>query len=181
MKRFHTVTRPALLQGGNDRAFRVMLHDTLAFAARIEEVRARLGAVIGLPGSAYTVLTTVAHLEGKDGVGVTAVADHLHLSGAAVTIEINRLVRLGMIDKRTNPEDRRRVLLRITDRASSALDSLTRVQAPVNDALFRRLDADSFAMFAAIMRDLVGCADDSLALIGSLARTTQAYFTGETA
>jgi DNA-binding MarR family transcriptional regulator len=170
MNRPLTTHSPALLVDGSDRVFRAMVHDTLAFAARIEEIRARLGAVIGLPGSAYSALMTIAHLQGRGGVGVSAVAEHLHLSGAAVTIEVNRLVSLGLVDKRTNPEDRRRVLLSITDAAVRALDDLTRIQAPANDALFARLDRASFRQFAAIMRDLVDCADDSLAVIAALSR-----------
>jgi DNA-binding MarR family transcriptional regulator len=170
MKRPLTATRPALLSEGSDRAFRAMVHDTLAFAARIEEIRARLGAVIGLPGSAYSALTTIAHLQGPDGIGVSAVAEHLHLSGAAITIEVNRLVGLGLVDKRANPDDRRRVLLNVTQAAVLALDELTRIQAPANDALFACLDQPRFQVFAEIMRDLVHCADDSLAVIQTLTR-----------
>lgn len=147
-----------------------MLHNTLAFAARIEDMRSRLGLCLGLPGSAYTVLTTVAHLEGDDGVGVSAVAEHLHLSGAAVTIEVNRLVRLGYVDKRSNTFDRRRVLLRVTDQAKAALDRLTTVQAPANDALFACLDPARFEQFATIMSELVPCADDALELLQPAAR-----------
>lgn len=170
MKRNPTISSPALLKAGDDSAFRQMLHDTLAFSARIEEIRAQFGAFIGLPGSAYTVLITIAHRQGEEGVGVSAVAEHLHLSGAAVTIEVNRLVKLGLVDKQTNPDDRRRVLLAITPRALSALNALTEVQVPANDALFACLDSERFAQFASTMSDLVACADDSLALLGRLVR-----------
>jgi DNA-binding MarR family transcriptional regulator len=165
MSRPLTATRAALLPDGDDRQFRRLVHDTLAFAARIEEIRSRLGAVLGLPGSAYTVLMTVAHLEGADGVGVSAVAEHLHLSGAAVTIEVNRLVRLGYVNKRTNTFDRRRVLLRVTEHAHRELDRLTAVQAPANDALFACLDEQSFAVFAGLMHRLVGCSNDALDML----------------
>ena len=170
MKTPMTVSRAELMPDGTDRAFRTMVHDTLAFSARIAEIRARLGALIGLPGSAYTVLITISHLEGRDGVGVSAVAHHLHLSGAAVTIEVNRLVRLGLIDKRVNPSDRRRVLLRTTGRAVQALVSLTSAQIPANDALFACLTADDFRRFADLMSELVSCADDSLATLETRGR-----------
>lgn len=165
-----TVNSPALLLNGDDRCFRRMIHDTLAFAARIEDMRDRLGAVLGLPGSAYTVLITIAHAEGEDGIGVSAVAEHLHLSGAAVTIEVNRLVRLGYVDKRTNTFDRRRVLLRVTERARQDLAALTAVQAPANDTLFACLDAQQFTAFADIMHALVGCADRALDMLQPSAR-----------
>src|SRR5258707_4462608 len=57
-----TVSRPALLVDGSDRSFRQLVHDMLAFSARIQEVRGRLGSVIGLSGTQYTVLIAIAHL-----------------------------------------------------------------------------------------------------------------------
>ena len=106
----------------------------LAFAARIQEVRSRLGRTVGLAGQKYTVLIAIAHLQDQDGgVGINEIAAHLHLSGAFVTIETNGLIKSGLVAKRTNPRDRRRVLLMITPKAARLLDRLTVVQAPVND------------------------------------------------
>jgi MarR family transcriptional regulator, organic hydroperoxide resistance regulator len=137
-KRSLTVSRPALLEAGSDRAFRQFVHDMLAFAARIQEVRSRLGRAIGLAGQKYTVLIAIAHLQDRaGGVGINEIAEHLHLSGAFVTIETNGLIRSGLVAKRTNPQDRRRVLLTITPKAADLLDRLTELQAPVNNALFR--------------------------------------------
>jgi MarR family transcriptional regulator, organic hydroperoxide resistance regulator len=164
-----TTTRPALLRDGSDAAFRAMVHDTLAFAARIEEVRRRFGERIGLSGAAYTLLITVLHLQGAAGVAVSAVAEHLHVSGSAVTIEAGRLVKLDLLEKGADAADRRRVLLRATARAERLLASLAPVQVEANDALFACLDAPGFERFAAAMRALVGCADDALALLDATA------------
>ncbi len=96
-----TVTRPELLVEGSDRAFRQFVHDTLAFSARLQQVRGQLGQVIGLSGTQYTVLIAIAHLRGMDErVGVNLVADHLHFSGAFTTIEINKLVACSTSSRR---------------------------------------------------------------------------------
>jgi len=160
-----TVSRPALLEGGSDRRFRQFVHDTLAFAARIEEIRDRFGEFLGLTGTQYTVLISIAHLQGAEGVGVAAVAEHLHLSGAFVTIEVNKLVKSGLVEKRVNPGDRRRVLLTATERARGLLAGLTGIQAPANDALFDCLDETGFKFLSAVMGKLVGCGDQALALL----------------
>src|ERR1700761_6588613 len=90
------VSRPELLVGNSDHAFRQFVHDTLAFSARLQQVRSQLGQVIGLSGTQYTVLIAIAHLQGEDEkVGVNLVADHLHFSGAFITIEMNKLVVAG--------------------------------------------------------------------------------------
>ena len=100
---------------GSDRAFRQFVHDTLAFSARLQAVRGQLGAVIGLSGTQYTVLIAIAHLSGTDEkIGVNQVAEHLHFSGAFITIEINKLVSNGLVEKETDAEDRRRVILTLS-------------------------------------------------------------------
>ncbi|WP_246088730.1 MarR family winged helix-turn-helix transcriptional regulator [Phreatobacter stygius] len=163
------MSRPELLRDGSDKAFRHFVHDTLAFSARIQEVRGRLGGLIGLTSTQYTILITIAHLHGPAGVGINAVAEHVHLSGAFVTIEVNKLVARKLVSKETSLEDRRRVNLTITAKARALLDELTVVQAPVNDALFADLTAEEFDMLRAIMTRLVDTADRSLHLFGFLA------------
>lgn len=164
-----TVSRPELLVNGTDEEFRALLHDTLAFAARIQEMRNRLGGLIGLSGAQYTILIAISHLQGESGVGVNSVADHLHLSGAFVTIEVNRLVSLDMVHKEVNPEDRRRVLLTITSHAREVLKTLTTVQRPANDALFGHLSRTDFQMLRQVFPAFVTSADQALRLIDYLA------------
>src|SRR5258708_13738058 len=82
--------------------------------ARLQEVRSKLGQVIGLSGTQYTVLIAIAHLRATDEkVGVNLVADHFHFSGAFITIEINKLVAAGLFEQDTDPEHRRSFFLAI--------------------------------------------------------------------
>lgn len=169
-RRQMTVSKPELMMDGSDRAFRQLVHDTLAFAARIQEVRSRLGSLIGLSGAQYTILVAVAHLQDREvGVGVNLLAEHLHLSGAFVTIEVNKLVAADLVSKETNPEDRRRVLLTITPKAAKLLDDLTTVQRPANDTLFDCLSAEEFQSFRSIVSRLVTTGDRTLKLLDYLA------------
>ena len=108
-----TVSRPALLEGGDDAMFRQLVHNLLAFSARLESIRAQFGAYLGLTGVQYTILISVNHLQDDQGVGVKALADHLGLSGAFVTIETGKLIKADLLRKRANPEDRRRVILEV--------------------------------------------------------------------
>jgi len=165
-----TVSRPALLQDGADVAFRELLHDMLAFAAVIEEVRDRLGSLIGLSGTQYTMLTSIARLRGRiPDLGVNQLADHLHLSGAFVTLEVNKLVAAGLVTKSVNPEDRRRVVLAVTAEAERRLTELVRVQVPANDALFEPLSAQEFKALRTIMAKLAAPGDRAVRLVDFLA------------
>ena len=68
--------------------------------SKTRSMRSQLGQVIGLSGTQYTVLIAIAHLRREDEkVGVNLVADHLHFSGAFITIEINKLVAAGLVEK----------------------------------------------------------------------------------
>ena len=159
-----TVSKAELLLDGSDAAFRQMVHDLLAFSARLEEVRSRFGSYIGLTGIQYTILISVRYLEGREGVGVRAVADHLTLSGAFVTIETTKLVKLGLLEKRPNTQDRRRVLLNVSPRGRDLLDQLAPVQREINDVLFESLDARSFASIASMATRMKVDADKALLL-----------------
>ncbi len=158
-----TVSRDALLKRGSDGDFRVMVHNMLAFSTRLEAVRSSFGTLVGLSGIQYTVLISIAHLQGEDGVGVKAIADHLSLSGAFATIETGKLVKLELVEKRVNPNDRRRVLLSVTKKGSALLAGLAPVQREVNDLLFEALNDETFAQLLQISHDLVENADKAAA------------------
>lgn len=164
-----TVSNPTFLTDGTDHAFRRMIHDSLAFAARLEAVRDGFARLVGITGVQYTILISVYHLQFDENVSVTRVADHLHLSGAFITNETNKLVRLGLLEKETDPADRRRSILRTTPEAQRRLARLSEVQREVNDEHFAPLaQADAFARFRETMGELVESTDRALALLHGL-------------
>jgi MarR family transcriptional regulator, organic hydroperoxide resistance regulator len=143
-----TVSRPQLLIRGSDHAFRQFVHDTLAFATRIQAIRNALGGVIGLSGTQYTILIAVAREQHKKGVGINHIADQLHFSPAFVTIEVNKLVAARLVSK-----------------AEDLLRNLTVVQRPVNDMLFESLSAEDFDRMRRKMTNLVDHADRAIQLL----------------
>jgi len=165
-----TVSRAQLLIRGSDHAFRQFVHDTLAFATRIQAVRSALGRVIGLSGTQYTILIAIAREQPKTGIGINYIADQLHFSPAFVTIEVNKLVAARLVSKTENPDDRRRVLLAITPKAEELLLKLTVVQQPVNDILFESLSAEDFDRMRRKMNSLVDSADRAIRLLDFLPR-----------
>ncbi len=160
-----TVTKPELMPGGTDSRFRSFIHNFLAFSARVDQCRSGFGEQLGISGIAYTTLISIAHLQDEEGVGVSRIAEHLHLSGAFVTIEVSKLVKADLVRKRTNKTDRRRVLLTVTPKGRKLLDGLVTVQAPINDALFDCLSAAEFEQLSSIMARLVPCGDQAISLM----------------
>ena len=169
-----TISRSQLMVDGSDQAFRQFVHDMLAFSARLQAVRDQLGGAIGLSGTQYTVLIAIAHLSGAGGkVGVNQVAEHLHFSGAFITIEVNKLVATGLVEKEIDSEDRRRVVLRITAKARALLNELASVQRPVNDRLFDCLSASDFERTRKLVSKMVDAADDAIRMMESSSAITE--------
>jgi MarR family transcriptional regulator, organic hydroperoxide resistance regulator len=150
---------------GSDHQFRAFIHDFLAFSAQVTQIRNGFGEFLGLSGVAYTTLRSVAFLQDKRGIGVNELAEHLHLSSAFVTIEVAKLVKAGLIEKRMNKADRRRVLLTVSAKGRAKLDELVTLQAPVNDALFESLTESEFLDLAKMIRRLVVCGDHARSLL----------------
>lgn len=159
-----TVSRDELVIHGSDDGFRDMLHDMLSVFARLEHMRDRFGTFLGLSGPQYTILAAIRQFQGDKGIGVKELADHLGLSGAFITIETKRLAKLGVIHKKTNPEDQRRVNLSLTSRGVEMLLQLAPLQREVNDTFFEALSAEDFRLLCKIMRSLRQSAGPAAAL-----------------
>src|SRR5712691_3625321 len=119
-----TISRPELLSEGRDRQFRHLVHGLFGFAAHHERIRNGHARVIGLAGIEYTVLIAIAHLSQDGDVNVKTVADHLYLSGAFITSVAGRLLSRGLIIKKTDANDRRRVTLTVSGKGRAALEQL---------------------------------------------------------
>jgi MarR family transcriptional regulator, organic hydroperoxide resistance regulator len=150
-----TVSRKALLEAGSDRRFRTLIHDLLTVSARMELVRGHLGARMGISGPQYSVLIAIAQLQGESGASVGTVAQALHVSSAFIAVETGKLARLGFVLKRTNPFDRRGVLLSLAPMGRLKIDRASAQIRAVNDLFFGTLDAKSFAALCAAATGLV--------------------------
>jgi DNA-binding MarR family transcriptional regulator len=159
-----TISRLELLLGGSDREFRYLVHGLFGFLARHERIRAGHAKVIGLAGIEYTTLISVAHLSTEGDVSVKRVADHLHLSGAFITSTVRRLVQLGLVHKKTDQRDRRRVTLTVSAKGHTLLERLAPMQRRINDVEFGCLSREQFRFLVDIVERLIESGDKAVAL-----------------
>lgn len=161
-----TVSSDALLDseaaGRSDARFRQMIYDLLHMEAQLREARDRLGAALGIAGPAYAILMTIARAdEPKDGaarrtadtaagIRVRDVADRLHVSGAFVTAEANKLQQAGLVAKARDPDDGRAVRLHLTAEGRRRIIDLAPQIRAVNDHLFGDLTRDEFNVLARV-------------------------------
>ena len=159
-----TTSRSALLVDGSDHAFRQLVHTLLAFVARHDTVLEGHAAAVGLSAVEYTLLTSLKLLGAEGQVSVRELAAHLHLSGAFVTTVSNKLQEMGLLDKLTDPEDRRRLRLVVTEKGEALLARLAPIQCRINDIQFDCLDAGELSRLLGSVEKLVSSSDDAIAL-----------------
>lgn len=165
-----TVSRPALLVKGSDAEFRRLIHDLIAYGHRLDACRDAFAAIAGVSGVQYEILMLVSR---ADGLSVGEVAARLHRSGAFITIEANRLAEQGILQKNADPEDGRRVLLKISSKGFGLLERMAPYQRRINDVLFERLDAKRFREMRKLAEDLLASGDRAVAMLEFLMREAE--------
>src|SRR5438132_11755248 len=98
-----TGSRTALLVDGSDAEFRGLIHDLIAYGHRLDTCRDAFAALVGMSGAQYEILMLVSRAAGLLSVG--EVAARLHRSGAFITLEANKLVASGLLEKVADPAD----------------------------------------------------------------------------
>jgi DNA-binding MarR family transcriptional regulator len=161
-----TTTREALLVGGSDQQFRGLIGNLMTMAQQLQALRAHLARRLGVSEPEYRVFLAVAQLQGSDGVSVSAVARHLAVSGAFVTMIVQRLTRSGHIEKRASQIDRRGVLLRLTAMGTRMMTTFAAEPQAINDELFRDIDRTGFQRLCDLARRIVDGGERALALSG---------------
>lgn len=166
-----TVSRPPLLVRGSDAQFRQLIHDLIAYGHRLDACRDAFAAVVGISGVQYEILMLVSR---TDGLSVGEVAARLHRSGAFITIEANKLVQRGLLDKASDPADGRKVLLKMNAKSEQLVERLSPYQRKINDVLFECLDARRFTQLRGLASDLVACGDRAVAMLELLLQEAEA-------
>jgi DNA-binding MarR family transcriptional regulator len=84
-------------------------------------VRRRLRQELAGPRLRGAQVELLRLVGGQPGIGVSAAARELHLAGNSVSTLVNQLVAAGLLERRTDPADRRAVNLSVTTEAAERL------------------------------------------------------------
>lgn len=159
-----TASKPELLDRDGDRTLRGLLYDFFAFGRSLEAARGKFASHVGLSPTQYLIMIAIRNSTADEPMGINQIAARLRLSGAFITIEVNRLVSNGLIEKSAHPSDARRVQLTATDRGFTMLAELAAFQRPVNDALFGVLSRDEFRFLSELLGRLAAESERAIAL-----------------
>jgi DNA-binding MarR family transcriptional regulator len=161
-----TVLSPALLDAdGSDWSFRRFIYDLFTVAAWMEVRREYLASRINVTSPQFSVMLAIANLSTQRDVTVGAVAALVRVSGPFVTVETNKLVKLGLVEKRTNPRDRRSVLLSLSKQGHALVREVAIEMRRLNDAFFGKLSAERFSALRETMAILADSAEEAIGII----------------
>jgi DNA-binding MarR family transcriptional regulator len=103
-----------------DRAVETIQREMTTFARRARASAGRLHPELSLVS--YTLL---GHLEERDGCRATDLAAHYALDKSTVSRQVAALERVGLIERRPDPEDHRVQVLHLTDAGRRVLARVT--------------------------------------------------------
>ena len=133
----------------------------LALGARLSHDNHRLARTVGLSGSELRVLFTLRRVGPPYALRPTDLFEALIVPSGTMTRQIDRLERMGMVDRNDDPEDRRGSIVRLTDRGLRVADDTLTVAVRDSRAssAIERLDPSDKASLHRITTELVRLLD----------------------
>lgn len=119
-----------------DEVLREFIADFSAAGALMRRLRRSLAASLTLTTTEHSVMLGLWYCQRRGETSVRELADHLHVAAAHVTAELNKLMKLELIDKSPSASDKRAVSVRLTKRGHDLLNKLAPMLSEVNQSLF---------------------------------------------
>jgi MarR family transcriptional regulator, organic hydroperoxide resistance regulator len=130
-----TTSLPTLLEKGTDRAFRAAVEAGWRSAQSLNEIMTVIAAEVGISLPQYSIMMVLAYAE--KGLSVGMLASRLRVSQPFVTAEIGKLVGAQLVFKRSNPADKRGVLIALSPKGHNVTNRIALLLREVNDMIYR--------------------------------------------
>ena len=112
------------------------------------KVRQRLQPILEEAGLSPEHWRVMALLHEQPGLGASAIAKGAVLPSASVTRHVDKLVELGMVVRRVDPADKRRVVLALSGRGQERAERLLAEERAVEEVIAAGLGAERFKALA---------------------------------
>ena len=150
------------------------MHAIMAFSTMVLMLRDALASSVELSGVQYEIMVILHRMHDQDnGICVSDVASRTRRSGSFITIESGKLEVRGLLTKRPDPENRRRVLLRLTGKGEVVLTSLVPLQQVVNDTLLGSVSRSEFDTLRRLVGKIVPDGEQAIAEVEFRAQTAK--------
>ncbi len=160
-----TVSHAELLEGGSDHAFREALYLMALGFGRLQSCREAFARQIDLTSPQFAVLFGTAFLQGDKGVMIRDLAEHIHLAATHVTTEVGRMARKRILTKKSDPSDRRSVLVSLSPQGEQLVARVTPLIRDINDLLFKDISRAEMDQVRTFLTKLVLNSEVALAVL----------------
>jgi DNA-binding MarR family transcriptional regulator len=89
-----------------------------------------------------------------DGIGMSELGSRVHLDSSTLTGIIDRMERNGYVERRQNPEDRRSVLLFLTDKAREAGPRIMQFAEELDAAVRSAFSKEDMETFERVLKSM---------------------------
>ncbi|MFC8512151.1 MarR family winged helix-turn-helix transcriptional regulator [Streptomyces sp. NPDC057257] len=116
----------------------------------------RLGEALKAEGATLEEWRVLSFLADGAGHAMTEIAEFALLSPPSLTKVVDRMVSLNLVLRRVDDEDRRRVLVFVTERGTEALSRWTAAVEHEQQNIVTALGGEEAALLAALLRRACG-------------------------
>lgn len=122
-------------------------------ATSLDPVRFQAWESLGLTFAQLRILFRVRRSPGQN---VRTLAEGLGISASAVSQQVDRLVSRGLLSRTDNPDDRRRVVLEVSEQGKEITDEISRAYRERIESLLTDLSKDELRDLERLLVRLVG-------------------------
>jgi DNA-binding MarR family transcriptional regulator len=134
-----TISLEAFVKNGSDRVFRQLIFELTGLRNQMQRHSDQFARYIGTNNAQFHVIMIMADMPD---LTVGQIAQLMNVTSQFVTIEIGKLIRNGIVEKRPNASDRRSSFLNLTSKGKNLVRELAPVLRRANNLHFRSLTTD---------------------------------------
>jgi DNA-binding MarR family transcriptional regulator len=109
----------------------------------------------GLSAANFGVLVTLARIGDERGVSQRRLMDELGLTSGTISVRMDRLVELGLIDRRPDPQSKRTTLITLTERGRELFERIVPAHLANERRLLAALSEGEQETLAGLLRKLL--------------------------
>ncbi|MDA0161666.1 MarR family transcriptional regulator [Solirubrobacter ginsenosidimutans] len=109
----------------------------------------------GLSAANFGVLVTLARIGDERGVSQRQLMDELGLTSGTISVRMDRLVELGLIERKPDPESKRTTLITLTARGRELFERIVPAHLANERRLLAALGDDELQTLAGLLRKLL--------------------------
>jgi len=147
-----TISLEAFVKNGSDREFRQLIFELMGLHNQMQRHSDQFARYIGTNNAQFHLIMIMAQ---TPDVTVSRIAQLMNVTSQFVTIEIGKLIRKGIVEKRPNASDGRSSFLNLTSKGKNLVCEVAPLLRRASDLHFRSLTADRARTLREILHAIV--------------------------